>query len=54
MGWSCTACSVRNENDAQVTCAACSAIRVLECPTCHGEIKCVPDTYRRFIVATGS
>lgn len=41
MVWSCAACTVRNENDAQVTCGVCNAIRVLECPTCHGEIKCV-------------
>jgi hypothetical protein len=41
MGWTCAQCTFANANDAAANCGACSAIRVLQCPTCRKEIKCV-------------
>ncbi|RLN97059.1 hypothetical protein BBJ28_00014701 [Nothophytophthora sp. Chile5] len=40
-GWNCPTCTFHNTNDASPTCGACDAIRVMECPTCKGEIKYV-------------
>lgn len=42
MGWSCSSCSSSNASDAQATCAQCGAIRVLECPVCHLDIRYGP------------
>uniref|UniRef100_A0AAV1TWQ4 LIM zinc-binding domain-containing protein n=1 Tax=Peronospora matthiolae TaxID=2874970 RepID=A0AAV1TWQ4_9STRA len=39
MGWSCMHCTFLNPCDSAATCKACSAIRVLQCPTCKNEIK---------------
>ncbi|KAI9910170.1 hypothetical protein PsorP6_011199 [Peronosclerospora sorghi] len=38
MGWSCMQCTFSNANDAAANCGACSAIHVLQCPACKGEI----------------
>lgn len=39
MGWTCVHCTLLNANDSAGNCEACNAIRVLQCPTCKGEIK---------------
>ncbi|KAE8886334.1 hypothetical protein PF005_g10534 [Phytophthora fragariae] len=39
MGWTCVQCTFLNANDGAANCGACKAIRVLQCPTCKGEIK---------------
>ncbi|KUF91639.1 hypothetical protein AM588_10007878 [Phytophthora nicotianae] len=39
MGWTCVQCTFLNANDSAANCGACNAIRVLQCPTCKGEIK---------------
>ncbi|POM74101.1 LIM domain containing hypothetical protein [Phytophthora palmivora] len=39
MGWSCAQCTFFNANDSAANCSACNTIRVLQCPTCKGEIK---------------
>ncbi|CAI5740438.1 unnamed protein product [Hyaloperonospora brassicae] len=39
MGWSCPQCTFLNAVDSAASCGACSAIRVLQCPTCKREIK---------------
>ncbi|RLN92731.1 hypothetical protein BBJ28_00018688 [Nothophytophthora sp. Chile5] len=40
-GWNCPTCTFHNANDAAPTCGACDAIRIMQCPTCKGEIKYV-------------
>ncbi|KAF1776114.1 Protein DA1-like [Phytophthora cactorum] len=39
MGWTCVQCTFLNANESAANCGACNAIRVLQCPTCKGEIK---------------
>lgn len=39
--WSCDACTFRNEDDARASCQVCNAVRVVTCPKCRKDIKCV-------------
>ncbi|KAL8002022.1 putative Zinc finger, LIM-type, protein DA1 [Plasmopara halstedii] len=39
MTWTCMHCTLVNNNDTSGNCEACNAIRVLQCPSCKGEIK---------------
>lgn len=39
--WSCDACAFRNDDDALAACTVCNAVRVLTCPKCRKDIKCV-------------
>lgn len=39
MTWTCVQCTGRNVNEALAACNACNSIRVLQCPSCKGEIR---------------